>query len=150
MGYNERKGGVLFMKSNGITLNFQGGFTGDTIDYEGNYNLNLFVSVQTHEDLMQMDPDVLIGVLQELKQVGGEYMNAQDPWMYKHPSKTTFHVIYKNILSKRHAVHVFADIDEYLLFQEKYRAYKTRNDGLELHRRLNRVISDRLVENRKN
>ena len=138
------------MESNGITLNFQGGFTGDTIDYEGNYNLNLFVSVQTHEDLMQMDPDVLIGVLRELKQIGGEYMNAQDPWRYKHTIKTTFYVIYENILSKRYAVHVFADVDEYLLFQEEYRAYKTRNEGLELHRRLNRAIRDQLVENRKN
>ena len=138
------------MESNGINLNFQGGFTGDAIDYEGNYTLNLFVTVQTHEDLMQMDPDVLIGVLRELKQVGVEYMNAQDPWKYKQTNKTTFYVIYENVLSKRYAVHVFAEIDEYLLFQEKYRAYKTRNEGLELHRRLNRVISDLLAENRKN
>ena len=133
------------MESNGITFNFQGGFTADTIDYDGNYNLNLFVTVQTHTDLLQMDPDVLIGVLQELKQIGGEYMNAQDPWRYKHTNKTTFYVIYTNILSKEYAVHVFADIDEYLLFQEKHRAYKTRNEGLELHRRLDRIIRDRLV-----
>ena len=136
------------MESNGIT--FQGGFTADTIDYEGNYNLNLFVTVQTHEDLLQMDPDVLIGVLRELKQIGGEYMNAQDHWRYKHPSKTTFYVIYETMLSKKYAIHVFAEIDEYLLFQEKHRAYKSRNDGLELHRRLNRVICDLLAENRKN
>ena len=80
----------------------------------------------------------------------GFYMNAQDPWMYKHTNKTNFYVIYENILSKKYAVHAFAEIDEYLLFQEMHMAYKTRNDGLELHRRLNRAIRDRLVENRKN
>lgn len=109
------------MESNGITLNFQGGFTADTIDYDGGYILNIFVTVQTHEDLLQMDPDVLIDVLQELKQIGGEYINSLDPWRYRYIDKTTFYVIYENILSKKYAVHAFADIDEYLRFQEKHR-----------------------------
>lgn len=97
-------------------VNIKCGFSGESLNYDGEYILKIYLPKQEHDDLTQIPYESAEAIVLNMVKEGKYRMSDQDPYKYRKASENMFFIQLRENrpVGGENAIWVSDSIDQYL------------------------------------